>query len=48
MDFKEDGKRNLEIVSGNGEDLDISPVYSHIPLSKPNTNNVSDTEIMKQ
>lgn len=30
-----EGKKNIKIVSGNGKDLDISPVSSHIPASKP-------------
>lgn len=25
-----DDNKNIEIVSGNGKDLDISPVYEHI------------------
>ena len=27
--------KNIEIVSGNGKDLDISPVYDHIDIEKP-------------
>lgn len=30
-------KKDIKIVSGNAEDLDISPVYTHIPVSKPKT-----------
>ena len=26
----------IEIVSGNGKDLNISPVYNHIDIEKPN------------
>jgi len=40
MENFEEEKRNFEIISGNGENLDISPVYSHIPVSKPNTANI--------
>ncbi len=32
-------KKNIEIISGNGKDLDISPVSNHIPISKPKINN---------
>lgn len=28
-------KKNLEVVSGDGSDLDISPVYDHLNVAKP-------------
>lgn len=28
-------KKNLEIVSGDGSNLDISPVYEHLNAAKP-------------
>ena len=28
-------KKNLEVVSGDGSDLDISPVYEHLNAAKP-------------
>ena len=28
-------KKDIEIVSGDGKDLDISPVYDHIDIEKP-------------
>ena len=27
--------KDIEIVTGDGKDLDISPVHTHIPASKP-------------
>lgn len=30
-----DFKKKIEIISGNGEGLDISPVYDHIDIEKP-------------
>ena len=33
-----DDNKNIEIVSGNGKDLDISPVYEHIDAAKPKIN----------
>lgn len=30
-----DEKKPIKIISGNGEDLDISPVYDHIDIEKP-------------
>lgn len=31
-------KRNIEIVTGDGKDLDISPVYDHVIIDKPVSN----------
>lgn len=33
MDKKQN--KNIVVVSGNGKELDISPVKTHIPASKP-------------
>lgn len=30
-----DENNNIEIVSGNGKDLDISPVYDNLDIAKP-------------
>ena len=30
-----DDNKNIEIVSGNGKDLDISPVYDNLDIAKP-------------
>lgn len=30
-------EKKIEIVSGNGSDLNISPVYDNISISKPHT-----------
>lgn len=35
----EDDKKKLEIVSGDGENLDISPVYEHLNTVKPKCDN---------
>ncbi len=32
---KESKNKKIEIVSGNGKDLNISPVYDHIDIEKP-------------
>lgn len=31
----EKGSKKIEIVSGNGKNLNISPVYNHIDIEKP-------------
>ena len=30
-------QKNIEIITGNGKELDISPVYDHIIIDKPIT-----------
>jgi len=31
----ENKPKKIEVVSGNGEDLNISPVYDHIDIERP-------------
>lgn len=38
--------KDIKVVSGDGKDLDISPVSSHIPISKPKINKNSDKKII--
>ena len=30
-----DKNKKIKVVSGNGEDLNISPVYDHIDIERP-------------
>ncbi len=30
-----DERKKIEVVPGNGKDLDISPVYQHLEVEKP-------------
>lgn len=30
--------KKIEIITGNGDELDISPVYDHIDIEKPRDN----------
>lgn len=39
MDDEEEEKKGIEVVSGDGTEIEISPVYDHIILDKPNNNN---------
>ena len=41
-----DKKKNIEVISGNGENLNISPVYNHLPISKPKTDKKIDKKII--
>lgn len=35
MSEEKEDKKEIEIVNGDGSDLDISPVYEHIEAGKP-------------
>lgn len=39
-------KKNLEVVSGDGKDLDISPVYDHLNVVKPKSTKEKPTSIV--
>jgi len=34
-------EKNIEIVSGNGDDLNISPVYDNLDIAKPTLQTVN-------
>ena len=34
--IEEEKKKEIEVVTGDGKDLDISPVYDHIKIDKNN------------
>ena len=38
MDENEEEKRDIDVVSGDGSEIEISPVYDHVILDKPNKN----------
>lgn len=35
MSDKNENKKEIEVVNGDGSNLDISPVYDHINAAKP-------------
>ena len=39
MTEDKENKKDIEIVSGDGSNLDISPVYEHLNAAKPQNNN---------
>lgn len=39
-------KKDIKIVSGNANDLEISPVSSYIPASKPKTSKKTNKKIV--
>lgn len=42
-------KKNIEVVSGDGSSLDISPVYDHLNVAKPkSTKKPTDIVIPKE
>lgn len=38
MDENEEEKRDIDVISGDGSEIEISPVYDHVILDKPNKN----------
>ena len=40
--------RKIEVVNGNGDDLEISPVYDHLDIEKPNTKKKKEIVIPKE
>lgn len=41
-----DEKKNIEVVEGNGKDLDISPVYEHIKEAVPKSSDKKPKNIV--
>ena len=39
-------KKNIEVVSGDGSSLDVSPVYDHINAVKPKSTKEKPTHIV--
>lgn len=46
MSEEKQDKKEIEIVSGDGSNLDISPVYEHIDAAKPKNKNKKPTNII--
>lgn len=43
-----DTPKEIKIVSGDGKDLEISPVYKHLPIQKPKSKDKKDVIIPKE
>lgn len=41
-----ENKKNIEIISGDGSNLDISPVYEHIEAGKPKNKDQKPKDII--
>lgn len=41
-----DEPKEIEVVSGDGKDLDISPVYKHLSVAKPKPKNEKEKKII--
>ena len=44
--MSDDNKKDIEIVSGNGENLDISPVYDNLDIAKPDEDSTPKKNII--
>lgn len=41
-----DEPKKIEIVNGDGKDLEISPVYNHLSIAKPKTKEEKKKDII--
>ena len=50
MDENENKDKNknkeIEVITGDGKDLNISPVYDHIKIDKPDNNSKKNKKIV--
>ena len=46
MDENIEERKDLEVVSGDGSNLDISPVYDHLEVGKPKSADKKPTNII--
>ena len=46
MAEEKEKKKEIEVVSGDGSNLDISPVYEHINAAKPKNRDKKPTNIV--
>ena len=44
--MNDENKKDIEIVSGNGEDLNISPVYDNLDIAKPDEDSTQKKNII--
>lgn len=42
----EDAPKKIEVVNGDGKDLEISPVYKHLSIEKPKKKEEKKKEIV--
>ena len=46
--MSDENKKEIKVVSGDGKDLDISPVYDHIEIEKPTKEKKKQTIIVPE
>lgn len=46
-DDKENKDKEIKVVNGNGDELEISPVYDHLDIEKPDTKKKKEIVIPK-
>lgn len=42
----EEAPKKIEVVNGDGKELEISPVYEHLKIAKPKTNDEKSKKII--
>lgn len=40
-------EKEIKVVNGNGDELEISPVYDHLDIEKPDTNKRKEIVVPK-
>lgn len=40
-------EKEIKVVNGNGDELEISPVYDHLDIEKPDTNKKKEIVVPK-
>ena len=48
MDDEDEKKKEIDVVSGDGSEIEISPVYDHIILEKPNKNEKKENIVIQK
>lgn len=46
MSEEKDNKKEIEVINGDGSNLDISPVYEHINAAKPKSKDKNPKNII--
>ncbi len=46
QELNEKNEKDIEVITGDGENLNISPVYNHVKVDKPDINRKKDKKII--
>ena len=46
QELNEKNEKDIEVITGDGENLNISPVYNHVKVDKPDINRKKGKKII--